>query len=67
MSTASVPLMRVGCGVVIPNPVIVYGTVGKAMQTFQRFRRQINPAQTVIPVFADEVVYHTFADSLRIE
>ena len=67
ISTANVPLMRVGFGVVIPNPVTVYGTVRKAMQNFQSVRRQINPAQTVIPVFADEGVYHTLADILMEE
>lgn len=62
LSTADVPLMRVGFMPMIPSPVTDYATVRKALQNFQSVRRQINPNQSIIPVFCDEGVYHTLAD-----
>ena len=67
ISTATVPLMRVGCLPVIPSPVSDYATARKALQHFQSVRRQLNPSQYVIPVFCDEGVFHTVADILMAE
>ena len=67
ISNAKTPLMRVGFGPVIPKPVTDYATVRKSLENFQSVRLQLNPNQSVLPVFADEGVYHTVADILMEE
>ena len=67
ISTATVPLMRVGYLPMIPSPVTDYATVRKSLQNFQSVRRQLNPSQSVFPVFCDEGVFHTVADILMDE
>jgi hypothetical protein len=64
ISTSTVPMMRVGFLPMIPSPVTDYATVYKALQNFQSVRRQLNPSQSIIPVFCDEGVFHTVADIL---
>ena len=61
LSTATVPLMRIGYLPMIHSPVTDYATVRKALQNFQSVRRQLSPSQSVIPLFCDEGVFHTVA------
>ena len=56
--------MCVGFLPMIPSPVTDYATVYKALQNFQSVRCQLNPSQSIIPVFCDEGVFHTVADIL---
>ena len=44
-----------------------YATLCKGLQNFQSVRRQLNPTQTLLPVFRDEGVYHTVADIMMAE
>ena len=67
VTTATVPLSRVGFLPVIPSPVTSYATVYKALQNFQKVRHQLNPTQTAIPVVCDEGVYHIVMDELMHE
>lgn len=67
LSTATVPLMRVGFMPVIPSPVTDYATVRKSLQNYQSVRRQLNPSQSLMPVACDEGVYHTVADIMMAE
>lgn len=59
--------MRVGFLPMIPSLVTDYATVRKSLQNFQSVRRQLNPSQSVSPVFCDEGVFHTVADILMAE
>ena len=61
-SSASPPLTCIGFLPAIPSPVTNYATVRKSLENFQSVRKQLNPSQTLIPVFCDEGVYHTLAD-----
>ena len=67
ISTCNPPMMRVGFLPVIPKPVTDYATVRKSLENFQSLRRQLNPDQSVLPVFADYGVNHTVADILMAE
>ena len=67
ISSAVVPCMRVGFMPVIPSPVTDYATVRKALENFQSVRHQLNPTQSLIPIFCDEGVYHTVADLMMDE
>lgn len=51
----------------IPSPVTDYATVRKVLQNFQSVRHQLNPSQSVIPVFCGEGVFQTLADILMAE
>ncbi len=65
ISTANVPLMRVGFLPVIPSPVTDYATVRKALVNLQSVRTQLS--QPTMPVFCDEGFFHTVADILMAE
>ena len=67
ISTSKPPMMRVGFLPVIPKPVTDYATVRKSLENFQVLRRQLNPDQSVLPIFADYGVYHILADQLMEE
>ena len=67
ISTSKPPMRRVGFLPVIPKPVTDYATVRKSLENFQMLRRQLNPDQGVLPVFADYGVNHTVADILMAE
>ena len=67
ISTSKPPMMKVGFLPVIPKPVTDYATVRKSLENFQSLRRQLNPNQSVLPVFADYGVNHTVVDILMTE
>ena len=67
ISTSKPPMMRVGFLPVIPKPVTDYATVRKSLENFKMLRHQINPDQSVLPIFADYGVYHILADQLMEE
>ena len=65
ITTADVPLMRVGFLPVIPSPVTEYATVRKALNNFQIARQQLK--QDSIAIVCDEGVYHTVVDIVMSE
>lgn len=67
VSEAVVPIHRIGYLPMIPSPVTDYATVCKALQNFHSGRCQLNPSQSIFPVFCDEGVFHTVADILMAE
>ena len=60
VSSAIVPLQRVGFLPVVPQPITERATVRHILTNFQNVRRQLN--QDVIPVWADEAVYDHFRE-----
>lgn len=65
ITTANVPLMRVGFLPVIPSPVTEYATVRKALTNFQTSRQQLK--QDTMPVVCDEGVYQIVVDIVMSE
>jgi hypothetical protein len=65
VSTANVPLMRVGFLPMIPKPVTEYATVRKALTNFQSVRQQLN--QNILPVFCDEGVFQIVTEVVMTE
>ncbi len=65
ITTANVPLMRVGFLPVIPSPVTECATVRKALTNFQATRQQVN--QDTMAIVSDEGVYHIVVDIVMSE
>ncbi len=60
VTTANVPLMRVGFLPVIPSPVTEYATVRQSLTNFQASQRQLN--QDTMAIVSDEGVFHISVD-----